>query len=90
MKKIFYLLFCCLVFCNSKTYTQKTNPSPIFTANHFKVFGACDQCKARIEAAAKILGVKSAEWDVDTKQLSITYNPAQVSVEKIQNRSGWA
>ena len=86
MKKIFYLLICSLVLCSSKTFTQKTNPLPIITADHCKVFGACEQCKARIEAAAKIRGVKSAEWDVDTKQLSITYNPAQVSVEKIQNR----
>ncbi len=56
------------------------------TAVTFKVFGACVQCEDRIEAAVKMKGVKSASWDVDTKQLSLVYNPMQVSLDKIQNR----
>lgn len=52
----------------------------------FKVYGVCEQCKHRIEEAVKGKGVKSADWNVDTKQLSLSYNPSQTSVEKIQNR----
>ena len=52
----------------------------------FKVYGLCEQCKARIESAAKGRGVSSAVWDVDTKILSLQINPAQTSIEKIQNR----
>jgi len=56
------------------------------TTISFKVFGACEQCKNRIEQAVKGRGVKSAIWDIDSKQLMLTYNPAQVSLEKIKNK----
>ena len=52
----------------------------------FKVFGECEQCKSRIELAAKIKGVKLAVWDVDTKMLQLSFDPDQVSLEKIQNK----
>ncbi len=52
----------------------------------FKVFGACGQCKDRIENAVKIKGVGSGAWDVDTKMLTVSYNPSKVSLEKIQDR----
>lgn len=52
----------------------------------FKVYGLCEQCKKRIEDAAKGRGVSSVVWDVDTKILSLHFNPAQTSIEKIQNR----
>ena len=56
------------------------------TSITFKVFGACIQCKNRIEAVVKGKGVKKVNWDIDSKILSLTYNPSQVSLEKIQNR----
>lgn len=52
----------------------------------FKVFGLCEQCKARIEKAAKGKGVNSAIWDVDTKMLSLDYYPDRTTIEKVQNR----
>jgi copper chaperone CopZ len=45
----------------------------------FKVSGNCSSCKARIEKAAKLDGVSKAEWNKDTKVLSIVYNPSKVS-----------
>ena len=56
------------------------------TSVAFKVSGACEMCKDRIETTAKIRGVKKAEWDVDSKILSLIYNPSLASLEKIQNR----
>lgn len=36
------------------------------------VYGKCEQCKARIEQAAlSVKGVKSATWDIETKQLHV-------------------
>ncbi len=64
---------------------QDKNETP-FTIISFKVFGACEQCKDRIETALKIKGVKSADWNVDTKQLALEYNPAVISLEKIENK----
>ncbi len=83
MKKIIflYLLTGITLIASLKAQSNTGN-----TTTEFKVFGACEMCKARIEDALKIKGVKKAEWDVDTKQLKIEYNPLQVTLEKIQNR----
>ncbi len=52
----------------------------------FKVFGACELCKERIEKAAKGKGVSAAEWNVDTKILSLTFDPSRTTLEKVHNR----
>lgn len=49
----------------------------------FNVNGKCDMCKARIEKTALIAGVSRAVWDVKTKKLSLTYNPAKVKTDAV-------
>lgn len=66
--------------------TNAQNRSAGDTAVSFKVSGACEMCKERIEKNAKGRGVKTAVWDVDTKMLELVYNSSLVSLEKIQNR----
>ena len=40
----------------------------------FKVFGHCEECQKKIQIAAlSVNGVKSANWDIDTKQLKLSY-----------------
>lgn len=50
---------------------------------HYKVDGICEQCKKRIEDAAYIKGVKKAEWNVETHDLTITYRPSKTSAKLI-------
>jgi len=47
------------------------------------VDGVCGQCKKRIENAAYLPGVKLAEWDKKTNNLTVTYRPSKVSEEQI-------
>ena len=49
----------------------------------FKVFGNCGMCEKRIEKAAKIDGVSAADWDVDTKILTITFDEKVVKPSKV-------
>lgn len=49
-----------------------------------KVSGTCEQCKKRIENAAYIGGVKRAEWDKSSKELTVTYKPSKTSLKKIE------
>jgi cation transport ATPase len=63
---------------HSKTAASKTES--------IKVGGECDMCKTRIEKAAKIEGVTKAEWNKETKNLSLTYNPSAVSSDDVQKR----
>lgn len=65
---------------------QNNTTSPEYKSVSFKVFGACEQCKDRIENGLKLKGVKNAVWDVDSKQLELVYNPAIISLDRIENK----
>jgi periplasmic mercuric ion binding protein len=47
----------------------------------FKVWGNCDMCKARIEKAVKTEGATSADWNKNTKNLTVTFDPSKTSVD---------
>ena len=85
MKLHNYLLLLCLAFVNIISFAQDAKNGPIVSTS-FKVFGACEQCKTRIESALKIKGVKMGVWDVDTKMLTLEYDTSQISIDKIQNK----
>lgn len=52
----------------------------------FKVKGSCGMCKARIEKAAKTEGVSKADWNQESKKLTISYNPSKVTADAIQKK----
>ena len=81
-----YLLLLLMVFTANITVAQENNTPANDSSIQFKVYGACEQCKDRIEAAVNLTGVRSAVWDVETKMLRITYNPATISLDLIENR----
>jgi len=83
VKKISIVFVTVLIFSGSKLVAQP----PKDTTAVIYVAGACEMCKERIEKAAmERKGVKSAVWNLDTRKLSLTYNPVLTSVEKIQCR----
>jgi outer membrane receptor for ferrienterochelin and colicins len=86
MKKIKYLLLLWFAITSITVYAQSNKQATKDTAVTFKVHGECIQCKTRIEDALKTKGVKSAIWNIDTKILSLVYNPAQISLDKIENK----
>ena len=50
----------------------------------FQVWGNCGMCKKTIEKAAKSVdGVASADWNVDTHQFNVSFDPAKTSTEKV-------
>jgi hypothetical protein len=85
VKTIKYFLITILAFSGFQSWSQEKKVSAD-TSVSITVFGACEQCKDRIERVAKGKGVLSASWDVDSKLLSIVYNPSQTSLDKIENR----
>ncbi|MBA4411275.1 MAG: heavy-metal-associated domain-containing protein [Bacteroidota bacterium] len=51
----------------------------------FKVSGNCEQCKDRIESAAKsVSGVNSADWSPETKILHVQFDGAKTNPDAIQ------
>jgi len=53
----------------------------------FKVYGNCGMCEARIEKAAQSLaGVTSAEWNAETKMLTVKYDAKKVALLDIHHK----
>ncbi|MEL7533269.1 MAG: cation transporter [Bacteroidota bacterium] len=76
---LFSLLFALFAL---PTFAQTAAPK--IATSEFKVEGVCSMCKARIENAATIKGVKFAEWDKETGILKVIYKTKLTSEEAIQ------
>jgi mercuric ion binding protein len=76
--KLFSLAAVCMTFAISSSAQTKTE--------NFKVSGNCGMCKTKIEKAAKEAGAKEANWDVDSKMLTVTYKSSTTNTAKIQEK----
>ena len=80
MKKILILLLA-LPMGMVAQEKQKKN-----TKAQFTVYGNCEMCKKRIEKAAfSVKGVKLADWDIPSNQISLIYNPNKVDLKTIHS-----
>ena len=51
----------------------------------FEVNGNCEQCQKRIQKAAfSVAGVKSANWNIETHQMTIIINEEKCSVADVK------
>lgn len=49
----------------------------------FNVDGVCGMCETRIEKAYDLPGILNAEWDLETKKLTVAYKTDKFSVEQL-------
>ena len=63
MKRILYVLLSCLLLTVLTATAQNKPGRSGDTTLNLKVYGACIQCKDRIEEAVRIKGVQSGIWD---------------------------
>ncbi len=75
--KYSFLLAIIFSFSAIAVQAQKTQTS-------IKVWGNCGMCKKLIDKAALDAGAQKADWDTDTKQLSLVFNAKNTDVKKIQ------
>jgi len=76
--RIFSIAILSLAIATTATAQTKTET--------FKVSGNCGMCKTKIEKAAKEAGAKSATWDADSKDLTVTYKSSTTNTAKIQEK----
>lgn len=74
--QVFSILAISLAISNFSFAQSKTETIP--------VSGNCGMCKNTIEKAAKKAGAEKADWDMDAKILSVSYNSSSTSPAKIQ------
>lgn len=76
------LIFGTFAFTSANAGTKENIQTAIVQqtdSTTFKVYGKCGMCKNRIEGAVNELeGVQSANWDVESKMLTVEYDPSKV------------
>lgn len=69
---------------SSNAQSKTSGKQAAVTTAVFKVWGNCGMCKKTIEGAAKTNGATFAEWNEDSKMLTVKYAAAKSSDDKIQ------
>lgn len=78
MKRIKFFLVAAFALFSAAAFAQDKSDS-------IKVYGKCAMCKARIEkVASKLDGVNKADWNVDTKMLTVIYDAQKVKAVDIE------
>jgi len=49
----------------------------------FKVWGNCGMCEKTIEGSLKVSGVSKAEWNKETKMITVTFNSKKITLVQI-------
>ena len=81
MKNIILLLLVAF-FVFASQAQEKKNKNAKYT---FEVKGNCDQCQRRIQKAAfSVSGVKMANWDIDSRQMSLILNEEKASLLQVK------
>ena len=81
MKTKMITLLCCMIFSIAVFARGESK------TDSFKVFGNCNMCKANIESVLKKKdGVLSKNWNKDSKILTVTYDPAKISIQQIAQK----
>lgn len=74
-------VFFILNACNGKVVNSNVTANSKVT---FKVKGNCEMCKETIENSLKVDGVKEAEWNVDSKIITVAYDSTKISLDQME------
>jgi mercuric ion binding protein len=80
MKTLKYIFALAAIVIGTLAFGQSSK-KPVTIS--FNVEGNCDMCKDRIENALSVKGIKSADWNIKSKTLTVVYVPAKITEEKI-------
>jgi periplasmic mercuric ion binding protein len=89
MKAMRIVLIALLAVCMNINIHSQDNKQPnmsLLKTASFMVYGNCDLCKSRIEKAAKIDGVSKADWNKETKLITLAYTPSKVTSDDVQKK----
>ncbi|MFL5751841.1 MAG: heavy-metal-associated domain-containing protein [Bacteroidia bacterium] len=73
--KLITLVLCALLMACASSESTKAS---------FKVWGNCDMCKETIEGALKVVGLRSASWNTESKIIGLEYDSTKISLDEIQ------
>lgn len=72
---------------NKNNADLELNIEAKYKTETFKVYGNCGMCKRTIEGSLDGLkGVKSAEWNNETKLMEVSFNEKKISLDDIKKK----
>jgi mercuric ion binding protein len=92
MKKIKYIVIALIAItvasCGDKAIKENnkitTEISNGVATSTFKVWGNCEMCKETIEGSLKLNGISKADWNTESKMITVIYDSAKISLDQIQ------
>lgn len=79
------LMFVFSAQAQDQTSTSKTKKK--VTTEVFTVYGNCGMCERTIEGSLTgVKGIKKADWDKDTDQMTVSFNPTVITIDQIKQR----
>lgn len=87
MKKIQHLMLGMLLLV---AFTSCASPIKNAKTEILKVAGNCEMCKKTIETAANRKGISSAEWNKDSKILTLQYDAEKTTSDEVLKRIAYA
>ena len=81
-KMVIALMLYFAIFTTTRLNAQSKNKQ----TETFKVWGNCGMCEKTIEKSLKVKGISSAEWNKDTKMITIVFNPKQITLPTIHKK----
>lgn len=82
MRSLFILL--AFTFLSVSNAQSQTSNKKMITET-IKVYGNCGMCKSKIEKTLSYkTGVKYGVWDIDSKLLTVKYNPSKITLAQIK------
>jgi len=82
--KIFSIVLLCCTLTTASFAQKNLSKGGQAKTEKFNVSGNCGMCETKIEKAAKDAGATFAEWDKDTKILTVKYYSTSSNLAKIQ------
>jgi copper chaperone CopZ len=81
-KMVIALMLFFAIFTNTTLNAQSKNKQ----TETFKVWGNCGMCEKTIEKSLKVKGISSAEWNKDSKIITVVFNPKIITLTTIHKK----
>jgi len=81
-KIVIVLMIFFTIFTTTTVNAQNKNKQ----SESFKVWGNCGMCEKTIEKSLKVKGILSAEWNKDSKIITVVFNPKIITLKTIHKK----
>ncbi len=88
LQLVLAMVIACIIFQTANAQSDKIQRTGAIKTVTIKVYGECSMCRKTIEKAAfTVAGIQSANWNENSKQLTLTYDIfKKAAVDNVQKK----